>query len=103
MRAEFAELQRQYEKEKVVSTQLKEIVDEFESTVRVMVEGHAKQLEVERTAAGQLMAQNAELLEMVEDRQRKCDALQRERVEISKVRKEQRSSLVSLTLSLLLP
>jgi hypothetical protein len=85
LRTSFLELQRQYEKEKSVSTQLKEIVEEFESTVRVMVEGHAKQLEAERAAAGQLMAQNAELLEMVEDRQRKCDALQRERMEISKV------------------
>lgn len=83
LRAEFAALKESYEKEKRVSTQLREIVDEFESTIRVMVEGHAKQMEAERASAAQLVSQNTELLALVEDRQRKCDALERERVAVT--------------------
>jgi hypothetical protein len=47
----------------------------------VLVEGHAKQLEQERANAAQLVVQNTELLLLVEDRQRKCDSLEREHIE----------------------
>lgn len=47
--------------------------------MRVLVEGHANELEKERAAATKLQQQNAELLAMVEQSQRQANELSEER------------------------
>lgn len=79
LRAEFLELQKVYEQEKKVSAQFKEVVDEFESTLRAMVESHNKVLLDEKARASELMQQNAELLSFVEETQKKADLASQEK------------------------
>merc|ERR1712000_208612 len=45
LREEFAALKAAYEREQAVSKQFKDVVDEYETTLRVLVEGHANELE----------------------------------------------------------
>ena len=79
LRAEFVELQKKLEAEKHLSAQFKEIVDEYETTLRVLVEGHNSELAKEKAANQKLQSENAELLSIVEESQQKADALAREK------------------------
>ena len=96
LREEFAALKTAYEKEQAVSRQFKEVVDEYESTLRVLVEGHTNELERERAVVSKLQQDNAELMSLVDDNQRKADALEadqaRARVDLEAVLASKRAA-----------
>ncbi len=82
LRAEYAELQSKYEAEKSLGRQMKEIVDEFEASVRVLVDGHKSAMAAEKNAFAKLQAENLALLELVEENQKKVNRLNEDKLKV---------------------
>ncbi len=79
LRSEYLELQKKYEAEKAISQQMKEIVDEFEASIRILVDGHKAAMQNEKAAFVKLQSEHMRMLEIAEENQKKVEALNREK------------------------
>jgi hypothetical protein len=79
LRAEYAELQKALEREKGLNAQFKEIVDEYETTLRIVTEGHTRALQDEKAETAKMAARNAELLASAEENERALSQLATEK------------------------
>jgi hypothetical protein len=84
LRSEYTELQKKYEAEKALNQQMKDIVDEFEASIRVLVDGHKAAMQTERAALAKLQSEHLKLLEIAEDHAKKLEALNQEKEQSAK-------------------
>ena len=83
LRCQFVELQKKYEAEKRINAEMKEVVDEFEMSIRVMVDGHKAAMQAEKEAQAKLQSDNLALMEIVEQEQKRMNALAEEKVRLN--------------------